>query len=115
MAEGQGWHGDTPGHEKAALKGQAGNAMNRPMNKIKSGIITLTELENTKDIWETEQTERQNGYKRYWITVTYNPRHHNTDFGNYHVRAKSIEEAKEIAFKEAIKESKEYFEMSEFM
>lgn len=31
MVEGQGWYGDTPGHEKAALKGQAGKANNNPM------------------------------------------------------------------------------------
>ena len=28
---GRGWHGDTPGHRRAALKGQAQNAMNTPM------------------------------------------------------------------------------------
>lgn len=33
MVEGKGWHGDTPGHEKAALKGLAGNAMNKTMKR----------------------------------------------------------------------------------
>ena len=64
MAEEQGWHGDEEGHRKAALKGQAGNAMNTPMTISLSALMATPALKvNLKEKTDEELVALKNKVK----------------------------------------------------
>ena len=89
---GRGWHGDTPGHRKAALKAQASSAMNTPMvrgAKITNIPISEIDLRFNEDVpsWATVNSLMESIRKKEAIPpILISPNKHLED-GRHRLRA----------------------------